>query len=288
MAGIFFSYRRTSVPLVTQIYERFRDAFPNVEIFLDWPSIKPGAKFPDAIGQALSSSQIVLVMIDPTWISVQDKSFRRRLDMPSDWVRKEVAGSLKEGKLVIPVLIAGARMPKRDQLPGPLQNLAKCNAKAIHDEYFAEDVNKLIDHIRSEIVERELRDYDTPSSPYPKPRALRPAAIEGAELARLFEDLPRWREVRSLIEEEVGAEGPAARVEMKRTFKFPSFRDAIRFMNKASKRIDPYDHHPRWENIYDRVTVGLSTWDSGHIITDRDYKTALMLEGLYRDFLAGR
>jgi pterin-4a-carbinolamine dehydratase len=213
-------------------------------------------------------------MIDPTWISVkEEESGRRRLDMRGDWVRIEIARSLREKKIVIPVLIEDARMPEKDELPASLRALPARNAARIDDLHYVEDVNKLIELMRKRSAERELIDFS--DDPYPKPRDYKPEALAQAQLDEVLKDLPRW---------EIVWKGQTP-IELAREFKFPTFRSAIRFMNAASKRIDPYDHHPRWENVYQTLTVRLSTWDSGHIVTDRDYKSAMMLERLYQRFL---
>jgi 4a-hydroxytetrahydrobiopterin dehydratase len=39
------------------------------------------------------------------------------------------------------------------------------------------------------------------------------------------------------------------------------------------------DHHPEWSNVYNRVTVDLSTHDAGGI-THKDFNLAKLLEGI--------
>lgn len=64
-----------------------------------------------------------------------------------------------------------------------------------------------------------------------------------------------------------------------RTFRFPAFAHAIGFMTIASIEIDKRDHHPEWQNIYNRVTVDLTTHDAGGI-TRKDSDLARMLDGI--------
>ncbi len=64
-----------------------------------------------------------------------------------------------------------------------------------------------------------------------------------------------------------------------REYRFPSFVDAFGFMASAALRAEAMNHHPEWTNVYDRVTVLLTTHDSGGI-TDRDLALARQLERL--------
>jgi pterin-4a-carbinolamine dehydratase len=66
-----------------------------------------------------------------------------------------------------------------------------------------------------------------------------------------------------------------------RVYKFPSFRDAIKFMHSAAAEIDALDHHPEWENVWTDVTVLTTTWGVGHRITDLDFRLADILDRMY-------
>jgi len=47
------------------------------------------------------------------------------------------------------------------------------------------------------------------------------------------------------------------------------------------------DHHPRWENTYNRVEVWLSTFNLDGEISNRDLKLAKDLESLWVDLGRG-
>ena len=75
---------------------------------------------------------------------------------------------------------------------------------------------------------------------------------------------------------------PAWRVEngkLHREYKFPDFPHAFGFMATAAPAIEKMDHHPEWLNVYNRVTVDLSTHDAGGI-THKDFNLAKLLEGI--------
>lgn len=62
-----------------------------------------------------------------------------------------------------------------------------------------------------------------------------------------------------------------------REFKFPDFAHAFGFMATAAVLIEKRNHHPEWLNVYNRVTVDLTTHDAGGI-TQKDVDLARMLD----------
>jgi 4a-hydroxytetrahydrobiopterin dehydratase len=50
-----------------------------------------------------------------------------------------------------------------------------------------------------------------------------------------------------------------------REYTFSDFRAAMWFLNAAAAVADTMDHHPEWTNVYNRVTVTLSTHDAGGV-----------------------
>ena len=53
---------------------------------------------------------------------------QRRLDDPNDFVRIEIGAALQRDIPVIPILVEGARVPRPDQLPEDIRELAFRNA----------------------------------------------------------------------------------------------------------------------------------------------------------------
>jgi len=62
-----------------------------------------------------------------------------------------------------------------------------------------------------------------------------------------------------------------------REYKFADFAHAFGFMATAAPTIEKNDHHPEWANVYDRVTVDLTTHSAGGI-TQKDLDLAKLLE----------
>ena len=62
-------------------------------------------------------------------------------------------------------------------------------------------------------------------------------------------------------------------------FQFDNFNQAFGFMTRAAMEIEKMNHHPEWFNVYNRITVELTTHDAGGI-TNNDMNLAGILNSL--------
>jgi 4a-hydroxytetrahydrobiopterin dehydratase len=69
-----------------------------------------------------------------------------------------------------------------------------------------------------------------------------------------------------------------------REYKFSDFAHAFGFMATAAPTIEKNDHHPEWANVYNKVTVDLTTHSAGGI-TQKDLDLAMLLEGIAKQLL---
>lgn len=161
MVKIFISYRRAdSKKDAGRIYDRLVEAFGRNNIFKDVDNIEIGDDFRGVLREAVAQCDILLAIIGKHWLNIADeKTGKRRLDNPDDFVRIEIESALQRDKcLVIPLLVDGASMPSADELPLNLRELAFKNAIIVRDDPdFHKDVDKLIDSIQ--------RRYQTPPPP---------------------------------------------------------------------------------------------------------------------------
>ena len=150
---IFVSYRREDSADVTgRILDRLQERFGKEALFRDVDSIRFGEKFFDVIEGAITKCDVVLVVIGRKWATCQDASGSRRLDHPSDYVRREVAAALRLGKRLIPVLVENATLVKDASLPEDLHPLLRINAAPVRpDPDFNIDIERLLIQL-SEII----------------------------------------------------------------------------------------------------------------------------------------
>ncbi len=140
---IFISYRRSdSQFMVDELYEiLLKNEVAKESIFKDIESIQIGVNFDEAIDNALAQSDIVLIIMGKTWFSEENK---QRLNDPNDFVRREIAKSLRaKDKLVIPVLF-DSEMPPVEELPEDLKDLTRKNAFVVSRKYKNQDINDLL------------------------------------------------------------------------------------------------------------------------------------------------
>ena len=62
-----------------------------------------------------------------------------------------------------------------------------------------------------------------------------------------------------------------------KTYRFPSFSAAITWMASLVDQIGALNHHPEWQNVYNRVEVRLRTHDAG-TLTELDIQLARVLD----------
>ncbi|MCW9708391.1 4a-hydroxytetrahydrobiopterin dehydratase [Fodinibius salsisoli] len=66
-------------------------------------------------------------------------------------------------------------------------------------------------------------------------------------------------------------------------FTFDNFRDAIGFITRISFEAEEQVHHPEIFNVYNTVTISLSTHDAGGKVTEKDVALAKTIESLYNN-----
>ncbi len=66
---------------------------------------------------------------------------------------------------------------------------------------------------------------------------------------------------------------------LSKTFRFDSFVNAFGFMASVALTAESMNHHPEWSNVYNRVTIALTTHDVGGI-SDLDFTLAQRIEGI--------
>lgn len=64
-----------------------------------------------------------------------------------------------------------------------------------------------------------------------------------------------------------------------RDFQFTDFIGAFGFMSKVALAAEAMNHHPEWCNVYNRVSIDLTTHDAGGI-SERDFILAARIDAI--------
>lgn len=88
--------------------------------------------------------------------------------------------------------------------------------------------------------------------------------LQAAELRVALKTVPAWRK-----------EGAA----LVRTFQFPDFAAAMKFVNAVARAAERADHHPDLTIRWNKVTLTLNTHSAGGL-TKRDFALAKQCDGL--------
>jgi 4a-hydroxytetrahydrobiopterin dehydratase len=65
-----------------------------------------------------------------------------------------------------------------------------------------------------------------------------------------------------------------------RSFEFKDFKEAFAFMTKVALVAEKMNHHPDWNNSYNKVDISLSSHDAGDTVTDKDRELAEKIDNL--------
>lgn len=64
-------------------------------------------------------------------------------------------------------------------------------------------------------------------------------------------------------------------------FVFKDFVQAFAFMTEVAFQAEKLHHHPEWNNVYNKVSIALSTHDAGNIVTQKDHELANAINDIY-------
>ena len=93
-------------------------------------------------------------------------------------------------------------------------------------------------------------------------------ALSESDIAIAMETVDNWLKVEE-------------RSAIVKQFDFPNFNAAWGFMSRVALVAEQLNHHPEWFNVYNRVTVTLSTHDVGGL-SDLDFRLARAMDKIYR------
>jgi hypothetical protein len=145
---VFISYRRQDTQseaiLLQSDLEKF---FGENSCFLDISDIHSGDKWIKVLEKQGENARICIVLIGKNWMEA-DQEGRSRLKDKNDWVRKEIEAAILKGLIIIPVLVNGARLPLKSDLPPKMHALLDHNAFEIRTNKWKTDIKDLAEDIK--------------------------------------------------------------------------------------------------------------------------------------------
>jgi TIR domain len=122
---IFISYRGSDQNWATElVYKSMTEAFGADAVFKAGNSLRAGEEFPATLRSEAASCPVMLACIGPGWLTATAPDGSRRLDSPDDWVREEIAISLRAGNQLVPLLLGNrdeVEVPKPDLVPDSIR-----------------------------------------------------------------------------------------------------------------------------------------------------------------------
>lgn len=147
---LFISYRRSDAETTARsLCEALRARFGNDRVFFDTSDIPYGEDFQRVVRERIAASDVVLVVIGPSWASVRNDQ-GRRLEQPDDPVRFELETALAKGKRILPVRVDGAPVPPSQDWPAPLRSLSRLNMPELRMASFDIDLAELVRQLLGE------------------------------------------------------------------------------------------------------------------------------------------
>ena len=154
---VFITYRREETsPHAGRLYDAMVARYGEDNVFMD-VDMAPGIDFVERITDAVAACEVLIVVMGPRWATVENEKGTARIADPEDFVRLELETALRRPDVTpIPVLVSGAQMPNREDLPSEVQAITRRNAVELSDQRWRSDVGRLISTLDELIAEPPL------------------------------------------------------------------------------------------------------------------------------------
>ena len=276
----FISYRRQdTAPIALLLKNEIEKRMQFVRASVDVEEMRAGDEFPARLQGLIDSAHATIVLIGKQWMPSRDSALQR--ETSKDWVVEELVYSksapialpevdrfgLKE-RALIPLFADCDRDFRQFSIPTEIDFLSSLHSEHIDYAGWPSSIGPLIDRIAVKLALKKRPDADE----YPKPdlAKARTQPLPDSELAQTlkYDDFEGWY---------IDNYGNSEARYLVKTFKFRHFNQAADFMELVSNHCRVLDHHPEWRNVFNHVTVSLTTWDAQRRVTIYDLNLALFM-----------
>jgi hypothetical protein len=160
VAAIFVSYRKQGADKGRALHlaQDLRAAFGDDAVFIDEQTYALG-RIRDFVGPEVTGCKALIVVIGQTWMER-----RRDLLDERDWVRREIESGLRQGSLIVPVIVDDSQMPKKADLPDAIAELADWHAIPLYARHWKDNVDRLIDLLGQKLrLQRKRASNEVPN-----------------------------------------------------------------------------------------------------------------------------
>jgi pterin-4a-carbinolamine dehydratase len=288
----FISYRRLdTAPIALLLKNEIEKRLQFVRVFVDVESLDVGENFLSRINQAISEAQATIVLVGAKWMPLKSDANAGAAgpkvgSAAIDYVTHEI-----EASLTLPVQVSGREVGTRGEPPAPqrtviplfinidrsfapfripeqIRDLTRLNAERVDYASWPDAIGPLIEKLAVRLSLKERPDADRYPDKDPTKASTQPVSDEELLKILSFRDFDGWyldnfgnSDIRYLV----------------KTFRFDGFNAAAEFMSMVSNHCRILDHHPEWRNVFDHVTVSLTTWDARRQVTIYDLNLALFM-----------
>lgn len=167
MIDIFVNYRTFDASTSAALLDiKLGERFGHERVFRDTRTLEIGRAFPEPLLAAVGQCHVLVVVIGPRWLE-RDAEGQRRIDDPTDYVRREIASGLQRDIIVLPVRVEDApQISDADALPSDVAALVLRHGLEIRRRHEDEDVEQLLRQIERYVPPRYV---PPPPSSYPAP-----------------------------------------------------------------------------------------------------------------------
>jgi pterin-4a-carbinolamine dehydratase len=276
----FISYRRQdTAPIALLLKTEIERRLQFVRVSVDVEELKPGEDFPDRLKHFIDEAHATIALIGAKWMLPRGASLAD--PEQTDWVAREIEYSMnaplrmaeadrfgRSERLLVPLFVDSSPNFEKFEIPSSIEQIAKLQSESISYSNWPTAIGPLLDRVAVKLELKKRPDKDE----YPKPdlAKARTQPLDDAALASVlsYDDFEGWY---------VDNFGNAEVRYLAKTFKFPHFNQAADFMQLVSDHCRIQDHHPEWRNVFDHVTVSLTTWDARRRVTIYDISLALYM-----------
>ncbi len=279
----FISYRREeTAPIALLLKYEIEKRVQFVRVFVDVEEIQPAEVFPNRLESMIGEAHATIVLIGRHWMPRRGQSTQVvGTAEKCDWVQREIERSQRlpikhdeankyglDSRLILPLFVNCERHFDQFQVPETIADITTLQGERIDYAEWPHAIGPLVERIAVRLTLKKRPDAD--EYPTPDRGKARTQPVSDAELRAIieYEDYEGWY---------VDNFGNSEVRYLAKTFKFRNFNQAADFMERVANHCRILNHHPEWRNVFNHVTVSLTTWDARRRVTIYDLNLALFM-----------